>query len=450
MKYPAYDTYRPSPFSWMDRVPQHWDASALRWLSNRYAGGTPDKGNDAYWEDGTIPWLNSGAVNDGYITAPSELITPEGFANSSAKWIPKGALVMALAGQGKTKGMVAQLGIATTCNQSMAAIIPARRLDSRYLYWWLTANYQNIRNLAGGEARDGLNLDLLGSIPCPLPPLSEQQAIARFLNARSVQIDGLMAQTRLLIAKLKEKRLALIARTVTHGLPPEAAKAAGLQPTLGLRKSGIDWAPKIPTDWDAIAIKYVAEIASGHTPSRAIEEYWVDCTIPWISLNDSSYLREHDSIAETYYQISELGMANSSAHLLPERTVVLSRDATVGLCAITTRPMAVSQHFVAYICGSRLLPEYLLLTLKAMRQHLERLSVGSTIATIGMADIRSLEIPLPSVLAQRAIVDYVSRATEQLDGLVHKVEAALVRLTEYRQALIASAVTGKFDVREPA
>ncbi len=185
-------------------MPQHWDAAALRWLSNRYAGGTPDKGNDTYWEDGTIPWLNSGAVNDGYITTPSELITPEGFANSSAKWIPKGALVMALAGQGKTKGMVAQLGIATTCNQSMAAIIPARRLDSRYLYWWLTANYQNIRNLAGGEARDGLNLDLLGSIPCPIPPLAEQQAIARFLDAKTVQIDGLVAKKRLLIEKLKE------------------------------------------------------------------------------------------------------------------------------------------------------------------------------------------------------------------------------------------------------
>ena len=166
----------------------------MRWLSRRYAGGTPDKGNDAYWEDGEIPWLNSGAVNDGYITQPSELITREGFANSSAKWIPKDALVMALAGQGKTKGMVAQLGIETTCNQSMAAIIPDRRLAPRYLYWWLTANYQNIRNLAGGEARDGLNLDLLGSIPCPLPPMSEQEAVARFLDAKAAEIDALVAK----------------------------------------------------------------------------------------------------------------------------------------------------------------------------------------------------------------------------------------------------------------
>lgn len=157
MKYAAYNEYKTSPMAWLDQLPTHWNAASLRWMSKRYAGGTPDKGNEAYWEDGEIPWINSGAVNDGYITEASELITRAGFANSSAKWIPKDALVMALAGQGKTKGMVAQLGIPTTCNQSMAALIPNHRFEPRYLYYWLTANYQNIRNMAGGEARDGLN-----------------------------------------------------------------------------------------------------------------------------------------------------------------------------------------------------------------------------------------------------------------------------------------------------
>ena len=95
MKYATYSEYKPSPMAWLDQLPTHWNAASLRWMSKRYAGGTPDKGNEAYWEDGDIPWINSGAVNDGYITQPSELITREGFANSSAKWIPKDALVMA-------------------------------------------------------------------------------------------------------------------------------------------------------------------------------------------------------------------------------------------------------------------------------------------------------------------------------------------------------------------
>lgn len=230
MRLAAYPKYKPSGDAWVPELPESWDLVRLRWLTQRYAGGTPDKSNSAFWEDGDIPWLNSGAVNDGYITEPSEYITREGFLGSSAKWIPKDALVMALAGQGKTKGMVAQLGFPATCNQSMAAIIPTDRIRSRWLYWWLTANYFNIRNMAGGEARDGLNLDLLGSIPCPVPDDDAQRAIADFLDRETAKIDTLVAKKRTLIERLKEKRTALISRTVTRGLTPDAARAAGLDP----------------------------------------------------------------------------------------------------------------------------------------------------------------------------------------------------------------------------
>ena len=103
---------------------------------------------------------------------------------------------------------------------------------------------------------------------------------------------------------------------------------------------------------------------------------------------DKSYpLKDHDYISDTFYRISELGMANSSAHLLPPGAVVFTRDATIGLAAITTRPMAVSQHIIAWLCGPNILPEYLLFTFYAMIQDLERLTMGSTIKTIGMSDI---------------------------------------------------------------
>ena len=150
MSLPRYSEYKPSGVEWLGEVPGHWDSTGLRWLSTRYSGGTPDKTNLDYWADGTIPWLNSGEVNQSLVTEPSTYITEDAFQNSSAKWIPQGALVMALAGQGKTKGMVAQLGIPATCNQSMAAIIPTQEQDARFLFWWLTSNYQNIRNMAGG------------------------------------------------------------------------------------------------------------------------------------------------------------------------------------------------------------------------------------------------------------------------------------------------------------
>lgn len=432
MKYPAYGAYRPSPFSWMDRMPQHWDAAALRWLSNRYAGGTPDKGNDTYWEDGTIPWLNSGAVNDGYITTPSELITPEGFANSSAKWIPKGALVMALAGQGKTKGMVAQLGIATTCNQSMAAIIPARRLDSRYLYWWLTANYQNIRNLAGGEARDGLNLDLLGSIPCPIPPLAEQQAIARFLDAKTVQIDGLVAKKRLLIEKLKEKRQALMALTVTHGLPPEAAKAVGLEPNPVMKDPEVEWLGHVPEDWNVIPLKWRARCSSGDGISTEEVEPngTAESPFPVVGGNGLMGYGAGSNIDRQVLVIGRVGALCGNVHIVSPPAWV-----TDNALVLRPNPGVFDNRYLAHVLRLR---------------NLNDIAAKTAQPLITGTQVRDQRVPCPSLTEQKLIADFLDAEFLKLDGLSGATETAIARLNECRQALITSTVTGQIDVRKSA
>lgn len=204
-----------SGVEWLGMVPEGWEAASIKWFTRIYSGGTPDKSNDSYWADGTIPWLNSGSVNDDIITEPSNYITEEAFEKSSAKWIPKNALVIALAGQGKTKGMVAQLAIDTTCNQSMAAIIPISKITSRFLFWWLKANYQNIRNLAGGDLRDGLNLEMIGGIYTPIPPLTDQDEITEFLDRETTKIDTLIDKAKHSIELAKEHRSALISAAVT-------------------------------------------------------------------------------------------------------------------------------------------------------------------------------------------------------------------------------------------
>ena len=193
-KYQHYPEYMSAGIEWVDTLPSHWGSCHLRWLSELYAGGTPDKKVQEYWEGGTVPWLSSGEVNQGTVTYPTTHITETAYQNSSAKWVPEGALVVALAGQGKTKGMVAQLAIRATCNQSMGAVVPTERIDARYLYYWLSANYRNIRGLAGDGLRDGLNLEMLGSIDVPLVPQDEAHTIAAFLDYETARIDALIAK----------------------------------------------------------------------------------------------------------------------------------------------------------------------------------------------------------------------------------------------------------------
>jgi type I restriction enzyme, S subunit len=445
MKYATYNKYKPSPMAWLDQLPTHWNAASLRWMSKRYAGGTPDKGNEAYWEDGEIPWINSGAVNDGYITQPSELITREGFANSSAKWIPKDALVMALAGQGKTKGMVAQLGIPTTCNQSMAALIPDYRFAPRYLYYWLTANYQNIRNLAGGEARDGLNLEMLGSIPCPVPPVDEQQAIARFLDAKTAQIDALVAQKRQLIEKLKEKRQALIARTVTRGLPPEAAKAAGLEPNPEMKPFLSGWIDECPVHWQTWKISHGFGLTGSGTTPPSDNEEWYEGDIPWVTTGE---LRE-SIITDTSKKVSRTAIKEFSAlKIFPAGSLAIAMyGATIGrlgifgvtattnqACCVLAKERAFERDFVFY-------------WLQAFRDQIVMLATGGGQPNISQEKIRSLRIPCPSVHEQRIISKYLREELEKIDRLVDAAESAIERINEFRQAVITSAVTGKIDVR---
>ena len=447
MRFPSYAQYRPTTAVWLPELPTDWDVTALRWLSRRYSGGTPDKGNSAFWEDGDIPWLNSGAVNDGYITQPSEYITREGFLGSSAKWIPKGALVMALAGQGRTKGMVAQLGISTTCNQSMAAILPTERVQARFLYWWLGANYQNIRNMAGGEARDGLNLDLLGDIPCPIPSLAEQRTIVEVLDRETAKIDTLVAKKRTLIERLKEKRTALISRTVTRGLPPDAARAAGLDPHAKLKPSGIDWLGDVPAHWDVLPFtKYVAEKSDyrGKTPEKTQDGVFL-VTAKNVRMGYIDYESSQEYVAEDEYDdIMRRGLPKNG-------DILFTTEAPLGNVALVDREdVALAQRIIRF----RVNPEYFFARFALygmMSDHfqfqLQSLATGSTAEGLKASKLPILRLVAPPLQEQRVIAVFLEAATAQIDSMVNKVETAIERLQEYGTALITAAVTGKIDVR---
>lgn len=204
-----------SGIEWLGEIPEHWNSVTLKWVARIYSGGTPSKNIEAFWQNGTIPWLNSGTVNQFFITEPSEFITEDALNRSSAKWIPKDSIVIALAGQGKTKGMAAQVMFESTCNQSMGIIVPNQSIDNRFLLYYLTRNYQNIRNLGGGDKRDGINLEMVGGIPLPVLPLEEQQSIVNYIETESNRIDTQKARTKKLIDLLIEYRTALISEVVT-------------------------------------------------------------------------------------------------------------------------------------------------------------------------------------------------------------------------------------------
>jgi type I restriction enzyme S subunit len=325
------------------------------------------------------------------------------------------------------------------------------RLESRYLLWLLLSRAFTAWSVLESDrvAMPKINREALGALRLPVPPVHEQRAISGFLDARTAKVDALIAKKRALIERLREKRRALISRVVTRGLPPWAARAAGLMSEPMLKPSGIDWVGDVPAHWAVGNIRGFAKMRTGHTPSRTVAEYWDNCSIPWFTLADVWQLRDgrRKYLGDTSEKISELGLANSAAELLPAGTVILSRTASVGFSGIMPVPMATSQDFWNWICGSRLLPEYLLLLFRAMKQEFARLTMGSTHKTIYQPDAARLRICVPPIAEQKAIVEYADAETAKVVCIVDRVEAAIERLQEYRAALITAAVTGKIDVR---
>ena len=152
-------------------------------VSELKSGGTPKTENLEYWENGIIPWMSSGEVNKGNIYETEKKITKEGYENSNTKMLPKNTVVIALAGQGKTRGTVAITRIELCTNQSLCGIIPNEKLNSDYLYHYLKTQYENLCQLSSGDGtRGGLNLKMIDNYLIPLPPLEVQKRIVEVLD----------------------------------------------------------------------------------------------------------------------------------------------------------------------------------------------------------------------------------------------------------------------------
>lgn len=177
-----YSYYRDKLLSFEDEVYQvEW--KPLEKVADCLAGATPRTSNSSYWENGTIPWMSSGEVNKGFVYDTEKKITQEGYDSCSTKLVPKDTVVIALAGQGKTRGTVAITKIELCTNQSLCSIVTNNNINSHYLYYYLKGQYQKFRDISSGEGtRGGLNLKMIRDFRIPVPSPKIQSRIAKILD----------------------------------------------------------------------------------------------------------------------------------------------------------------------------------------------------------------------------------------------------------------------------
>lgn len=454
MTYPGYPAYKPSGVSWLGDVPEHWDVKRLK-SAAKYSVSSVDKVaadaelpvrlcnyTDVYYYDRIHP--DMGLMET---TATPEEIRLFGLrvddvliTKDSEEWsdIAVPALVVASAPD-------------LVCGYHLAIIRPQTRIVLGLFLlraFQSSAINQQFQVAAAGVTRYGLPKSAIGKAWIPLPPLEEQRVITRFLDAQIRTLDTLAANKRALIARLREKRNALISETVSRGLQPDAARAAGLAPHPKLKPSGVDWFGELPEHWELMPLKRAVTFIEG--PGILAVDF-AEEGVPLLRI--SGIGGRTASLEGCNFLPLDLVERRWPRMRVECGDVLISASASTGLCSevdgvtvgaipytgiIIVRPRSrvAEKDFIRWFFLSQ-----------AFRTQADLLRTGSTIQHFGPSHLSRMAMALPGLVEQRAIADHLDRETARIDQMVAKVEAAIERLQEYRTGLITATVTGKIDVR---
>lgn len=175
----------------LPELPKGWKWTRIGKLANVATGATPLKNKFAYYENGSVPWVTSGALNESKIYKASDFVTALALQETNIKLFPKHTLLVAMYGEGKTRGKCAELMFEATTNQAVAALVQyGTEAKTRYfLKYYMQLNYENLRAKASGGAQPNLNLDLIKNTLVPLASLEEQHQIVNEIESRLSEAD---------------------------------------------------------------------------------------------------------------------------------------------------------------------------------------------------------------------------------------------------------------------
>lgn len=430
------------------------------------SGGTP-KSTEASFYGGNIPWIRSGDLPDGPVLEHVVSITKAGLDSSSARWVPEGALLIALYG-----ATIGKLGITTypvTTNQAVAYCVPDEGLTSaEFLFWYLLSVRSELIASAQGGAQPNISQTILKSRSLVLPPLNEQREIIvklRSLFKRSKRAREDLSRIPRLVERYKRAILVSAFRgyltrewrsgktgkiepastMVAHTLPPtqpRGGREAEERIIPGIAALSVnDPGTPAPQGWSWVPLTRIARQETGHTPSRSHPEWWGG-DVPWIGIKDAHTY--HGTVIKNTLQTTNAeGLANSAARILPPGTVCLSRTASVGYVVIMGRPMATSQDFVTWSCTEALLPKFLMYALMAEGDEIRRFGKGSTHTTIYFPEVRALHICLAPIQEQQVIVQSIEAAFARVEKLAAEPQRAALLLSRLEQATLAKAFRGE-------
>lgn len=431
---------KPSGIDWIRDIPESWKVKPIAYMTKSRSGGTPDRNNLLYWENGTIPWMSSGEVNKVNIYDTDEKITTLAVHHSSAKIISKNAVMVALNGQGKTKGMSAILRIDSACNQSLCAFsCNAGILYYEYLFWCFQTMYTYLRQMSGDDVRDGLAASYVKKQNVPVPKYEEQQAIADFLDKECAQIDSIAADLEKQVTLLQQYKKSLITETVTKGLDK----------SVPMKDSGVEWASKIPCHWEIKRFKYLCEYitdGSHFSPETTDEGY------PYITAADVKGVGLDYDAAKKISQQDFISLQKAGCQPRKSDVLLVKDGATTGRIGMVTseKPCVVLSSVAILRAPDNMDARYLRYLMESdfVQAQIQASMAGSAMPrTVLSKIINYWGITCPKE-EQKEICDFLDRKCGYIETVIETKQVQQSTIQQHKKSLIYEYVTGKKRVKE--
>lgn len=377
-------------------LPEHWRATKLGELAERFlSGGTPSTKDALLWQ-GDIPRITSKWLKEGlYLTSGEKCISRDAVENSATSVVPSNSLIFATrVGVGKVSINKIDLAI----NQDLAGIvIPADKCALPFIAYQLRSDriQKEIESHKRGATIKGITRDNLKELELWLPPPSEQRKIASVLSL----VQRAIEQQERLIALTQELKKSLMRKLFTEGLHGERQKQTDIGP--------------VPESWEVVKLADCCKFMSGGTPSKQKAEFWVG-TIPWVSPKDMKKPRLSDVVDHISKAALEDGsaLAPAGSVFVVVRGMILAKDVPVALAEV---PMAFNQDMKAVVPGPQLVPSFLLYSMVAFKRHLFQKVGRSAHGTMTLlsSEIEQFVIPLPDQRIQQEIADAIAMVEQK-------------------------------------
>lgn len=425
-----YDTYKDSGIEWIGEIPQNWDVKRLKVLAKLQTGNTPPKENDvsAYYTDEGFLWVKPDNLS-GFspIKNTNEYLNEEGY--KIARVVPKGTPLVCCIGSIGKYG-VAEQDVAF--NQQINAVIFNKMMDNKFGLYHISCQEEQHWYYANGNVVQILNTQNQGKLLFACPPINEQKQIAEYLDKKCGEIDRIVETEKAVIEKLKEYKQSIITEAVTKGLDK----------SVPLKDSGIEWIGKIPQHWETIRLKYKFRIKKDIAGKEGFDILSV--TQKGLKIKDISNNEGQLAMDYSKYQIVE-----------PTDFVMNHMDLLTGwvdcskFSGVTSPDYRVFVNIDKQKCDN----EYYKHIFQTCYRNKIFFGLGQGVSDLGRWRLQAdkflnFVISVPPLAEQEKINDFINNKCSEIDKAIADKEQVIEKFTEYKKSLIYECVTGKRKVVE--